>query len=259
MARPVQDRDLELEDLLSLGCSQELARRILDFLGEGDVLRHYVSRAAAQGCVPVTRVSEAYPDRLRRQLGTESPGCLWAKGDLSILAEPAIALVGSRDLDIDNQVFARQVGNLAAQRGLVLVSGNARGADKIAQEACLKAGGKVISIVADQLCSHPERNNLLYLSEDGYAEPFCAQRALSRNRCIHALGQITFVAQCGLEKGGTWHGTVNNLRHGWSDVVCCRDGSAASRELERRGATLMTLEELKNVSLEPDQQSFFEE
>lgn len=258
LERPVQDRDLEMEDLLFIGCSRELAQRILELLEDGDVLRHYISRASAVGCIPVTRVSGAYPDRLRRQLGMESPGCLWAKGDLSILSEPAIALVGSRDLNDANRAFARQVGILAAQRGLTLVSGNARGADKIAQEACLEAGGKVISIVADSLFSHPERKNLLYLSEDGYAEPFCAQRALQRNRCIHALGQVTFVAQSALEKGGTWHGTVNNLRHGWSDVICFRDGTAAAYALERKGAALITLEELENFSLEPDQQCFLE-
>ena len=258
LERPAQDRDLELGDLLSLGCSQELACRILDLLEDGALLQYYVSRAAAQGCIPVTRVSAAYPERMRRQLGVESPGCLWAKGDLSILSETAIALVGSRDLNAANRVFARQVGIWAAQRGFALVSGNARGADKMAQEACLEAGGKVISIVADQLFSHPEHNNLLYLSEDGYAEPFSAQRALQRNRCIHALGQVTFVAQSTLEKGGTWHGTVNNLRHGWSDVICFRDGSAAGYALERKGATLITLEELENFSLEPDQQCFLE-
>ena len=138
MERPVQDRDLEMEDLLFIGCSRELAQRILELLEDGDVLRHYISRASAVGCIPVTRVSGAYPE-----------------GDLSILSEPAIALVGSRDLNDANRAFARQVGILAAQRGLTLVSGNARGADKIAQEACLEAGGKVISIVADSLFSHP--------------------------------------------------------------------------------------------------------
>ena len=252
-----EDRELKEKDLLAVGCSRESARQILTLLDDGEPLRHYVSKGAAQGCVPVTRVSPGYPTRLRVQLGSESPGCLWAKGDLSILEEPAIALVGSRDLEEQNRIFAHQAGILAAQRGLTLVSGNARGADRVAQEACLNAGGKVISVVADQLCVHPERENLLYLSEDGYADVFSAQRALRRNRCIHALGGITFVAQSSLEKGGTWQGTVNNLRHGWSDVFCFRDGSLASMKLERKGARLITLEELGSFTSEPDQQSFF--
>lgn len=254
---PGEDRELTRKDLLEVGCSRELAEQILTLLADEEPLRYYVSRGLAQGCVPLTRVSPGYPERLRSQLGVESPGCLWAKGDLSLLKEPAIALVGSRNPEEENRTFAHQVGVLAAKRGLTLVSGNARGADRIAQEACLEAGGRVISVVADQLCVHPERENLLYLSEDGYADAFSAQRALSRNRCIHALGSITFVAQSALGKGGTWHGTVSNLRHGWSEVFCFRDGSAASADLERMGASLITIEELKTFTTEPDQQSFF--
>lgn len=254
---PDEDRELTCGDLLAVGCSRQLAERILTMLEDTEPLRYYVSRGLAQGCVPVTRVSAGYPERLRSHLGMESPGCLWAKGNLALLEEPAIALVGSRDPEDINRAFAHQVGVLAATRGLVLVSGNARGADRIAQEACLNAGGKVISVVADQLCIHPEQENLLYLSEDGYGDEFSSQRALSRNRCIHALGSITFVAQSSLGKGGTWQGTTANLRHGWSDVFCFRDGSAASTELERMGATLITLEELKTFTSEPNQQSFF--
>lgn len=100
--------------------------------------------------------------------------------------------------------------------------------------------------MADELSAHAERHGVLYLSEDGYAEAFSTQRALSRNRFIHALGQITFVAQAALGKGGTWDGTVKNLRHGWSTVACFRDGSPASLELEQMGAYLIGLEELQD-------------
>ena len=103
----------------------------------------------------------------------------------------------------------------AAEEGLTLVSGNARGADRTAQEACLAAGGRVISIVADELSKQARRRNLLYLSEDDFDGAFSTQRALSRNRCIHALGRMVFVAQSDFGHGGTWDGTVKNLRFGW--------------------------------------------
>ena len=247
MERPAEDRDLTESDFLQLGCDRELSQRIVGLLEQEDLLDGYLARAAAHNCVPVTRVSENYPPALRQRLGLDSPGCLWARGDVEILNTPAISLVGCRELSEPNREFAEAVGFQAAEQGLTLVSGNARGADRAAQEACLNAGGRVISIVADSLNRIPPRN-LLYLSEDGYDEEFSAQRALSRNRCIHALGQMVFVAQSELQRGGTWSGTVKNLRFGWSPVICFRDGSEAASQLEQMGAYQIGLEDLRDFT-----------
>lgn len=256
--RPGEDREMQESDLIALGYSREKAARILYLLAEEDLLRHYCAQAEKNGCIPLTWVSEQYPAILRQRLVLDSPGCLWAKGDIGLLDTLCISLVGSRNLQPENRKFAEEVGRMAARQGLTLVSGNARGADRTAQDACLASGGSVISIVADELEKHPVRENVLYLSEDGFTEPFSAQRALSRNRCIHAMGHLTFVAQADLRKGGTWHGTEKNLRHGWSSVVCFRDGSEASRELEQMGAYLMEINDLQDFSgLQQQQQSFF--
>lgn len=220
------DRDLHLQDLLSLGYSTEQAARILGLLQDDELLRHYISRGQRLDCVPVTRVTENYPLIVRQRLGQDSPGTLWAKGELSLLSQPAISLVGSRELRKDNYDFARAVGYHAAKQELVLVSGNARGADRAAQEACLEAGGNVISIVADELWKHPVRDHVLYLSEEDYDSPFTAQRALSRNRCIHTLGRMVFVAQSTYQKGGTWHGTRGDQcdPHGSRRWCCAQSG-----------------------------------
>lgn len=252
-----EDRELLASDLTALGYRSDMALRILALLNEEDLLDHYLTRAARQGCVPVTRVSRDYPGILRQRLGLDSPGCLWAKGDVSILNTPAIALVGSRDLNPENKAFAEAVGYEAAVQGLTLVSGNARGADKTAQEACLAASGRVISIVADSLATHKERHNLLYVSEEDYEAEFSAQRALSRNRCIHALGRMVFVAQSGYQTGGTWDGTVKNLRFGWSPVACFRDGSEASVQLEQMGAYLVGTEDIKDFGTLPEKELNF--
>ena len=244
MNRPDTDRDLQLEDLLALGYNRQMGGRILELLEQEEVLEHYLRRGRKLGCTPITRVCDRYPVLLRRRLGDDSPGCLWAKGDLSLLNTPAISLVGSRELRQENHSFAEAVGTYAAAQGLTLVSGNARGADKAAQNACRKAGGNVISIVADSLASHVLQEKVLYLSEEDFDADFSAQRAISRNRCIHAMGRMVFVAQANLEKGGTWDGTVKNLRQGWSSVACFRDGSEAARELEQLGAYLIDTENL---------------
>lgn len=245
---PQQLRELETADLLALGCDKLLAERILVLLSQTEQLHWYVQQGRRRDCVFVTRVSEAYPLILRRRLGGEAPGTLWFKGDLSILGRPGIALVGSRELRPDNRRFAREVGRQAALQGLTLISGNARGADREAQEGCLENGGSVVSVVADTLAEKTLRERILYVAEDSFDQPFSALRALSRNRIIHCLGHQTFIAQCTMGKGGTWDGSLKNLRRGWSPLHCFDDGSAAAEELIRLGAGRIGMEELQDLS-----------
>ena len=246
MERPETDRELTAADLTAMGYGAEMAERILSLLEELPLLRHYHAKGWQADCTPITRVSLGYPLHLRKRLGLDAPGVLWAKGDLSLLERPMIALVGSRDIAEPNAEFAAAVGREAARQGYVLVSGNARGADRIAQKACLAAGGKIISVVADELMKQPVTSNVLYLSEEGYDSAFTSVRALSRNRVIHALGEKVFVAQCALGIGGTWSGTVRNLKENWSPVFCFRDGSEAVRQLEQLGAQRLDLQDLAN-------------
>ena len=258
MERPSEDRDVTAEDLMGLGYSRDSARRILHLLEETDVLEHYLRRAERMGCIPISRVNPGYPGILKDKLGLEAPGCLWMKGDLSILDTPMIALVGSRDIAPENKAFAAEVGRQAALQGYTLVSGNARGADRTAQSACLKAGGRVVSVVADSLAQKTLQSRVLYVSEEDFDGEFSAQRALRRNRIIHTLGSKTFVAQSGFGYGGTWDGTQKNLQNGWSPVFCFRDGSDGSVQLSQLGANLIRMEDLRDLAaLEASQKSLF--
>ena len=257
LEKPVEDRDLTRRDIMALGYRSDFAGRVIHLLEDEGVLDYFVSRGIKADCFPITRVSEDYPLILRKRLGLDAPGCLWGRGDLTLLSEPSVALVGSRELNEENCRFAMEVGRQAALQGYTLVSGNARGADKTAQESCLAAGGKVISVVADELCKHPIRKNVLYLSEDGYDAAFSAQRAISRNRVIHALGLKTFVAQSSLRCGGTWDGTVKNLRHHWSSVYCFSDRSESMKLLSQMGARLIGMKDLTSFyDLDESEENF---
>lgn len=248
MERPLQERELTCEDLIGIGCDRAGAQRILRLLSRQEQLQWYVEEGKRRGCYPITRVSGAYPDCLRRILGTDAPGALWAKGNAEFIQTPMISLVGSRELRQENYAFACELGKQAALQGFTLVSGNARGADRAAQDACLAHGGRVISIVADELASHAVQENVLYLSEEGYELSFSAQRALQRNRVIHCLGEKVFVAQSRVGKGGTWSGTLMNLRKNWRPVFCFADGSTAANEMEQMGAVCVTKEDLSRIS-----------
>lgn len=254
------DRDLQMQDIVALGYGEYMAKRIVDLLSDEQLLSYYLRKAKQAGCVALTRISKAYPQILRTRLGDDAPAVLWAKGDISILEKPMIALVGSRDIAAQNKAFAAEVGRQAALQGYVLVSGNARGADQIAQKACLDNGGYVVCVVADALSAHSIKERILYISEDDFDAPFTSQRALSRNRVIHALADKVFVAQCSLGAGGTWDGSVKNLRNGWSPLFCFDDGSAAASQLEEFGAQCIDVSQLGNMnSLKSQFETFFDQ
>ena len=254
--REISSRELTCQDLTALGYGADMAQRIYALLSGANQLREYLRKAEACECYPITRLNPAYPLAVRRRMGLDSPGVLWAKGDITLLGQPAVAVIGSRDLREENRKFAEEAGRAIAEQGYVLVSGNARGADRTAQSACLEAGGRVISVVADSLRKQPLTRRVLYLSLDGFDAPFSTQRALRRNHVIHGLSRVTLVAQCTLEKGGTWQGSARNLQLGWTPVCCFDDGSDAVEALYRRGARCINLADLEALGklweLEPN-------
>ena len=202
------------EDLLhACGLESALRANVLTLLHRRETLRRYLD--AVPEISVVTCLSDDFPRRLRA-LGEDCPPVLFCKGDVSLLKQRCIALVGSRRLFARGSAFAAHIGTLAAKEGFTLVSGGAVGADIIAQEACLRAGGSVICFVPDALKRYPMRDHLLFCSDEGYELAFSSARALRRNLYIHALGEKTFVAQCPQCRGGTWAGTRENLRRGLS-------------------------------------------
>lgn len=246
--REVSPRDLDIEDLIKLGYEESFAQRIFGLLSGANQLREYLHRAESCDCYPITRLNPIYPLAVRQRLGLDSPGVLWAKGDVTLLGRPAVAVIGSRDLAAENKAFAEEAGWQIAKQGYVLVSGNARGADQTAQSACLEAGGKVISVVADSLQKQPLVRNVLYLSLDDFDAAFSAQRALQRNHVIHAMASLTIAAQCTLGKGGTWDGILANLKNGWNSVCIFRDGSDGMTELQNRGVQPIAIQELQDLA-----------
>lgn len=240
--------ELTREILLELGCGAEEAENILYLLGRQAAMREKLQHWQAQGIGVTTRLSDAYPQVYLQRLGDDAPAVIFYRGDLSILQRPTIALVGSRDLREENARFAEAVGRFAAARGLLLLSGGARGADRTAQEACLACGGSVAVWTAERLGSKMPQRGLLWLSEENPDMGFSAQRALARNRLIHAGGSCTFVAQSGMG-GGTWSGTTHNLQRGLSPVCLFDDGSEAARALLAMGAKAVTAATLADTQI----------
>lgn len=251
-------RDVTVKDVRRLGYSEYEAGHIVLLLGRERQLDGYLLAAEKADVAVITRLDARFPQRLREQLGARCPAALFCRGDLRLLQRPCISVVGSRHLAQPGAQFAAQAGCLAAKEGFTLCSGDAMGADRTAQEACLSNGGSVLIFPATELVYCPVRENVLYAAEGGFELGFSAQRALGRNRFIHAMGEKTLVAQTGFGKGGTWSGSLDNLQHEYSPLFVFDDGSEGARALCARGATpvqaLTSLQALTPAQLSFDMQ-----
>lgn len=167
-----EDRDLTEQDLKALGYGPEDAKLILNLLAQEDLLKDYLRRGRRAGCRVLTRISPGYPEKLRSRLGLDPPRCAEAPGRRSLAGTAHDRPGWQRELEPGKRGLCREAGRQAAQQGYVLVSGNARGADRTGQQACRDRGGSYISVVADELEKWEPRPNCLYLSEDGFGEHF---------------------------------------------------------------------------------------
>lgn len=251
-------RDVTVKDVRRLGYSEYEAGHIVSLLGRERQLDGYLLAAEKADVAVITRLDARFPQRLREQLGARCPAALFCRGDLELLQSVCVSVVGSRHLASPGAQFAAQAGRLAAKEGFTLCSGDAMGADRTAQEACLRGGGSVLIFPATELVYCPARENVLYAAEGGFELGFSAQRALGRNRFIHAMGEKTLVAQTSFGKGGTWNGSLDNLQHEYSPLFVFDDGSEGARALCARGATpvqaLTSLQALTPAQLSFDMQ-----
>lgn len=102
------------------------------------------SRVQENGGTILTPSEDAYPERLREIY--DPPAVLWVRGDLSLLARPGIAVVGTRHPSTYGAGMAEVLSRDLAARGLVILSGMARGVDTAAHKGALAARGKTVAV-----------------------------------------------------------------------------------------------------------------
>ena len=141
----------------------------------------------------------------------DSPTALFAQGDLTLLSHPAVAIVGSRDHSSYGADVCRRLAWAAAQAGVAVVSGMARGLDAVAHGAALDAGGRTIGVLGNGLgVVYPAANRRLYdrvrsagllLTEFPPGEKPSAGSFPRRNRIISGLARVTVVVEAGATSG----------------------------------------------------------
>ncbi|MBB5343114.1 DNA-processing protein DprA [Tunturibacter empetritectus] len=103
-----------------------------------------LKRVAEAGGSLLTPEDEAYPERLREIY--DPPSALWIRGDVSLLARPGIAVVGTRQPSPYGAGMAELLSRDLANRRMVILSGMARGVDTAAHKGAIEAGGKTIAV-----------------------------------------------------------------------------------------------------------------
>lgn len=156
----------------------------------------------------LTIQDERYPDSLREIF--DPPLVLYYAGRIETLSEPAVSIVGARKASPYGRAVAERLARDLALRGLVIVSGLARGIDSVGHWGALK-GGKTIAVLGSGLGNiYPRENRPLFekiiesgivLSEYPSKSPPLGFHFPLRNRIISGLSLALIVIEATKKSG----------------------------------------------------------
>jgi DNA processing protein len=169
-----------------------------------------IDRAAATAITAIAWSEDGYPVALTTI--ADPPPVLWTRGRVDALHGPAVAIVGSRAASPYGLAVAEQLAGDLAARGLVIVSGLARGVDSAAHRGALGAGGVTVAVLGSGVdVIYPAEHAGLATSIDGAGAVISElvpgtrpqQRFFPlRNRIISGLSRAVVVIEAG-EKSGS--------------------------------------------------------
>ena len=153
--------------------------------------------------------SPHYPAQLKEI--SSPPLLLYAQGDIALLTEPQIALVGSRKCTPYGQEKAYHFAGLLSAAGFTITSGLAIGIDGCAHQGALDKQGKTIAVLGTGLNNiYPKRHlklaqkiieNGLLLSEFYPDSPALPSNFPRRNRIISGLSLGVLVIEASKHSG----------------------------------------------------------
>lgn len=228
LVRHLRELEWEPANLLDPGALKELneawpkldVERVHRLLGRGFLLAQALERWSARAIWVVTRADPDYPRRLKRRLRENAPPVLYGCGDYAAMNAGGLAVVGSRRVNEELIRSTEDVGHLAAQSDIAIVSGGARGIDQAAVRGALEAGGRALNVLANGLKRAAlNRGNrpalmdgrLVLVCPYDPAVRFLAGYAMQRNKFIYALSDAALVQNSDHGHGGTWAGATEQL------------------------------------------------
>lgn len=157
----------------------------------------------------IARGGAGYPEALLR--ADKPPERLYIIGDPAALEE-GLAIVGARKATPYGAGCARRFARAAAERGIAIISGGARGCDGAAHEAALAAEGRTVAFLGGGPdATYPSEHAGLFqrivngggalVSEYPWGTAPLPWMFRNRNRLIAALARATLIVEAGLPSG----------------------------------------------------------
>lgn len=216
------DASVSLEVVWDLLCKAADPTIVAGGLAETrDLASAALAAAETANITPIAWFDARYPALL--SCVPDPPPVLWAKGDPAHTGKRSVAVVGSRAASPYALQVGRRLAAELAERGIVVVSGLARGVDSAAHEGCLSSGGATVAVTGcgvDRV--YPSENralaeriaaNGLLLSELPPGAPPLPGNFPLRNRIISGISLAVVVVEAN-EKSGSLITAACALRQG---------------------------------------------
>ncbi|MBR2673891.1 MAG: DNA-processing protein DprA [Mogibacterium sp.] len=158
----------------------------------------------------IYRDSTDYPEKLRNI--PESPDQLYCAGDISLLKDKSVAIVGSRRHTIYGKNVSLMIGRRLGEANIPVTSGLALGIDGFSHEGALEGGGRVIGVLGGgiEVMGPIKNKNLMMRGLDAgglviseYEPTFPPKPSTfpARNRIISGLSEALIVVEAGMRSG----------------------------------------------------------
>jgi DNA processing protein len=165
------------------------------------------------------------------------PWLLWVRGRPDAAASDAVAIVGSRHPTAYGRAQSARFAGAAAEAGIVVVSGGARGVDAEAHRAAIRAGGTTVAVTGSGLGNPypPEHTTLfdsivdgggLLVSEFPCEWPPIPSNFPRRNRIVSGMSLAVLVVEAARTSGALITARIAVDDHGRQ--VCALPGPVDS-------------------------------
>ena len=160
--------------------------------------------------IKITLEDKKYPENLKNI--ENPPKQLYLEGNIELINEPGIAVIGSRTCTEYGKKNAKKFAKELSLYGLTIISGLAIGVDSFAHIGSIEGTGKTIAVLPSGLNNiYPQeneklwkdilKNNGLLVTEYEKNEKASSQKFLERNRIVSGLAIGTLVIEGGYRSG----------------------------------------------------------
>jgi DNA processing protein len=234
--------ELEATGILASSAQSLATGKSMELAGEE------MARATAAGVKIVTLDDSCYPQQLKQIY--DPPLVLYVRGQVEVISQPGIALVGTRHPTPYGSGMAERLACDLAAHGLVIISGMARGVDTAGHRGAIAAKGKTVAVFGTGIdVIYPKENSRLseqilalggaLISEFPFGTSAFPQNFPIRNRIISGMSVGVLVveaaeysgtritARCALEQNRDVFAVPGNVtnKNSWGPNTLIKQGA----------------------------------